>query len=352
MSAFLDPRLNNLKPYTPGEQPQEGGFIKLNTNESPYPPSPRVLEALRDKAETLRLYPDPECRELRAAIAEAYGLDTEQLIAGNGSDELLAFIFQAFCPRGAAFADITYGFYKVWAQLYGVGARIVPLREDFALCLEDYRGLEETIFIANPNAPTGIALDPRDIAALAKEKPDRLVVVDEAYVDFGAESCLRFINEASNLLVVQTFSKSRNLAGGRVAFAAGNRELIADLNRIKFSFNPYNINRLSQIAGAAAVSDREYFLDCCSRIVATREKSAKELRQLGFEMTESRTNFLFARHPRLKGAEIYLKLREKGILVRHFGGERIEDYVRITVGSDREMDALINALGAILKEGA
>ena len=351
MSIFLDPRLNTLKPYTPGEQPQVGKFIKLNTNESPYPPSPRVLEALEGKWETLRLYPDPDCRELIAAIAEVNGLKAEQLIAGNGSDELLAFIFQALCPKGAAFADISYGFYKVWAQLYGVSAKIVPLRGDFTICLDDYRGLEKTIFIANPNAPTGIALDPRDIAALAKEKPDRLVVVDEAYVDFGAKSCIRYINELSNLLVVHTFSKSRNLAGGRVAFAAGSRELIADLNRIKFSFNPYNINRISQIAGAASVLDRQYFSDCCSKIIATREKSARELRALGFEMTESRANFLFAKHPKLKGADLYLKLRERGILVRHFGGERIEDYVRITVGSDMEMEALIDALGAILKEG-
>ena len=245
-----------------------------------------MLEALEGKWETLRLYPDPDCRELIAAIAEVNGLKAEQLIAGNGSDELLAFIFQALCPKGAAFADISYGFYGL-AQLYGVSAKIVPLRGDFTICLDDYRGLEETIFIANPNAPTGIALDPRDIAALAKEKPDRLVVVDEAYVDFGAKSCIRYINELSNLLVVHTFSKSRNLAGGRVAFAAGDRELIADLNRIKFSFNPYNINRISQIAGAASVLDRQYFSDCCSKIIATREKSARELR-LGFEMTESR----------------------------------------------------------------
>jgi len=350
MSIFLDPRLNALKPYTPGEQPQEGKFIKLNTNESPYPPSPKVIEALEGKAETLRLYPDPECGELRSAIAQVHGIETEQIIAGNGSDELLAFIFQGFCPKGAAFADITYGFYKVWAQLYGVNAKIVPLREDFTLCLEDYRGLNETIFIANPNAPTGIALDPRDIAALAKEKPERLVVVDEAYVDFGAESCIRFIDELSNLLVVRTFSKSRNLAGGRVAFAAGSREIIADLNRIKYSFNPYNLNRLSQIAGTASVLDIQYFSECCSKIISTRERSAGELRALGFEMTESRTNFLFVRHPRLKGAELYKKLRGRGILVRHFGGERIEDYVRITIGSDKEMDALIEALAAILKE--
>lgn len=350
MSRFLDPRFNNLMPYTPGEQPQAGKFIKLNTNESPYPPSPMVIEALKGKAQTLRLYPDPECRELRGAIAGSYGLDINQAICGNGSDELLAFIFQALCPKGAAFADITYGFYKVWAQLYGLNTKVIPLRNDFTICLDDYRALDETLFFANPNAPTGIALGPRDIAALAQERPDRLIVVDEAYVDFGAESCKQFINELENLLVVHTFSKSRNLAGGRVAFAAGNRELIADLNRIRFSFNPYNISRLSQIAGAAAAADRQYLTQCSSKIIATRERTAGEIRALGFEMTDSRANFLFVRHPGLKGAEIYSKLRERGILVRYFGGERIEDYVRISVGSDYEMDALIDALRAICRE--
>lgn len=349
MSRFLDPRFNNLAPYTPGEQPQAGKFIKLNTNESPYPPSPMVIEALRGSAQTLRLYPDPECRELAGAIAENYGLDIDQVICGNGSDELLAFIFQGLCPKGAAFADISYGFYKVWAQLYGLNTRVIPLRDDFTICLDDYRALDETLFFANPNAPTGIALRPQDIAVLAQERPDRLVVVDEAYVDFGAESCKQFIDELDNILVVQTFSKSRNLAGGRIAFAAGSRELIADLNRIRFSFNPYNVNRLSQMAGAAAVADRQYLTECCSKIIAARERTAGELCTLGFEMTDSSTNFLFVRHPKLKGTEIYSKLRERGILVRYFGGERIEDYVRITVGSDYEMDALIDALREICR---
>lgn len=348
MSRFLEPRFNALTPYTPGEQPQTGNFIKLNTNESPFPPSPMVTKALEGKSETLRLYPDPESHVLTTAIAENYGLFKEQVITGNGSDELLAFIFQALCPRGAAFPDVTYGFYKVWAELYGLNSKVIPLRGDFTICLDDYKGLDETLFFANPNAPTGIALNPKDIARLAKEKPDRLIVVDEAYVDFGAESCMRYINELDNLLVVQTFSKSRNLAGGRVAFAAGDPELISDLNRIKFSFHPYNISRLSQAAGTAAVTDRDYFNKCTSRIIATRERTAKELKTLGFEMTESRANFLFARHPKLAGSEIYSKLRERGVLVRYFGSDRIDDYVRITIGSDGEMDALIAAVREIL----
>ncbi len=348
MSRFLAPAFENLRPYAPGEQPQTGRFIKLNTNESPYPPSPAVIKEICDQASTLRLYPDPECRDINRAMAEAFGISSDQIIMGNGSDEILAFIFQAFCPKGAAFPDITYGFYKVWAQLYGVKTRVVPLRDDFSICLDDYRELSETLFFANPNAPTGIALDPGDIMTVVKEKPERLVVIDEAYVDFGAESCLPYIDECDNLLVVQTFSKSRNLAGGRVAFAAGNRALIDDLNRIKFSFHPYNMSRLSQCAGIAAVGDRSYFMECTSKIQVTRDKTAKELKALGFEMTESKANFLFARHPSLTGFELYTKLREKGVLVRHFGTSRIEDYVRITVGSENEMEALVEAVKAIL----
>lgn len=349
MSRFLSPKLKGLLPYTPGEQPKEGGFIKLNTNESPYPPSPAVIEALEGKAETLRLYPDPECRELNSAIADAFGLDTDEVITGNGSDELLAFIFQAFCSKGAAFPDITYGFYKVWAQLYGISTRVLPLKDDFSICLDDYKDIDETIFIANPNAPTGLALPAADIIALAKNKADRLIVVDEAYVDFGAESCVPYIKELDNLIVVQTFSKSRNLAGGRVAFAAANSELINDLNRVKFSFHPYNLNRLSQLAGAAAVKDREYFESCTSRIIKTRERTAKELKALGFILTDSKANFIFARHEEISGEEIYNKLRERGVLVRYFGTDRIKDYVRITVGSDDEMDALINSVKDILR---
>ncbi len=348
MSRFLAPEYKNIAPYTPGEQPQSGSFIKLNTNESPFPPSPAVVRAVCEQAATLRLYPDPECRELNKTMAAAFGVGADQMIMGNGSDEILAFIFQAFCPGGAAFPDITYGFYRVWAQLYGVKTKVLPLRPDFTICLDDYRGLSETLFIANPNAPTGIALEPEAIIALAKEKPERLIVVDEAYVDFGAKSCLPYINGYDNLLVVQTFSKSRNLAGGRVAFAAGDKALIDDLNRIKFSFHPYNLSRLSQYAGIAAVKDRDYFIECTSKIRLTRENTARELKSLGFEMTDSKANFLFARHPKLTGLELYTKLRERGVLVRHFGTVRIEDYVRITVGSDAEMDSLIKAVKAII----
>ncbi len=348
MSRFLARDFINIAPYTPGEQPQTGSFVKLNTNESPYPPSPMVVKAVCENASSMRLYPDPDCRELNKAMAAAFGIEANQLIMGNGSDELLAFIFQAFCSDGAAFPDITYGFYKVWSELYGVKTRALPLSSDFTICLDDYRDLSETIFIANPNAPTGIALSPGEIMSLVREKPDRLVVVDEAYVDFGAESCLPYINECDNLIIVQTFSKSRNLAGGRVAFAAANTAIIEDLNRIKFSFHPYNLSRLSQFAGIAAVTDKDYYLKCTSQIKATREKTAKKLKALGFEMTESMANFLFAKHPKMCGAELYSKLRGKGILVRYFGTGRIKEYLRITIGSEEEMKALIKAADEIL----
>jgi len=352
MGKFLSPRLKGLKPYTPGEQPQGGKYIKLNTNESPFPPSPYVFKALEGQAETLRLYPDPENRLLNEAIAENFGLSPENIIAGNGSDELLALIFQAFCPKGAAFADITYGFYKVWAEFYGIDYKIVTLKDDFTLCLEDYRDLDETIVIANPNAPTGLAVSPEKIAALAAEKPERIIVVDEAYVDFGAESCIRLVKELKNLIVVQTFSKSRSLAGGRAAFAAGDAELIRDFNTVKFSFHPYNLDRLTQLAAAAAIKDRVYFETCTSKIIKTRERVSGELKTLGFFLTDSMTNFIFARHEKIPGAEFYRLLKEKGVLVRYFGTERIEDFIRITVGSDDEMDAFLKALKDILKEAA
>jgi histidinol-phosphate aminotransferase len=344
MSRFLVPALRKLVPYTPGEQPQSGSFVKLNTNESPYLPSSKVIEAVCQAAPTIRLYPDPDCRVLTKAIAAAYLLPPEQVVCGNGSDELLAFIFQSLCPNGAAFADVTYGFYKVWAQLYGLETEVIPLGEDFSFPLAGFRRTDKTVFIANPNAPTGMALPASEIASFAAEKPDRLVIVDEAYVDFGAESCLKYINGLDNLLVVQTFSKSRNLAGGRIAFAAGSKELINDLNTVRFSFHPYSISRLSQAAGTAAVYDRAYFEECTAKIQNTRARVEKEIDAMGFFRTRSLANFMFIKHPSLSGRQLYLSLREKGILVRWFDLPRISDYLRVTVGSDGEMDAFLAAL--------
>jgi histidinol-phosphate aminotransferase len=354
MSKFLSNEAAHLDPYTPGEQPQDQQYIKLNTNESPFPPSPVVLEAV-DQAQVsrLNLYSDPTCAHLVHVLAKRYGLKPENILTGNGSDEILAFAFRAFCGegKGVAYADITYGFYKAQVALFGLNATVVPLREDFTLNVDDYMDFPGTIFIANPNAPTGIALPTSDIRRLLEANPDRVVVVDEAYVDFGAKSCVPLIAEHDNLLVVQTMSKSRSLAGGRVGYALGSVELIAGLNRVKYSFNPYNVNRLSIIAGAAAVEDEPYFQNCCASIREDRAWTAAELKKLGFTVLPSKANFLFAKSDRLSGEELYRKLKKEGILVRWWANSgRIEDYVRITVGSMAQMEALVDTLEKLVKE--
>ena len=342
MSKFLSEGMQSLAPYTPGEQPKVTNLIKLNTNESPFPPSQKVIDAVSPEAVArLRLYSDIQTTGLSAAIAERYGLTPEEIITSNGSDEVLAFAFQAFGEKGVAFADITYGFYSVWAQLFKCPARVVPLNEDFTIPLESFMTNTETLFIANPNAPTGLILPLSDIRRLLEANPDQVVLVDEAYVDFGGESAASLIPEYENLLVVQTFSKSRQLAGGRLGFAMGNKELIADLNRIKFSFNPYNVNALTQLAGEAAMRDTEYFDDCRKKIIAAREWTTKELRALGFDVLDSSANFIFAA-PRFMGGKEYLTaLRERNILVRHWESKRIRDYVRITIGTQEQMEALV-----------
>ena len=350
---FWSGRIQDLEPYIPGEQPKDRVFIKLNTNENPYPPSPKVLEAIRSAAdETLRLYPDPEASQLRQTIAEYHGLTPEQVFCGNGSDEVLAFAFRAFCGAGqpVAFADVTYGFYKSQAALFDLDVKIIPLREDFTLHVDDYMDFPGTIVIANPNAPTGIAVPRNDIQRLLEANPDRVVIVDEAYVDFGAESCVPMIYRYDNLLVTQTMSKSRSLAGGRVGYALGSPELIADLNRVKYSFHPYNVNRLSIAAGAAAVADEAYFAACTAAIRQTRAWTVGELENLGFTVLPSQANFVFARHSQLPGETLYRKLKENGVLVRWFDADRIRDYIRITIGSMEQMETLVEELTAILEE--
>lgn len=351
MSRFLSQEASHLAPYTPGEQPQDQPYIKLNTNESPFPPSPGVLEVL-SQAESgkLNLYSDPACKALNEAIAARYGLRPENVITGNGSDEILAFAFRAFCGtgKGVAFADITYGFYQAQTALFGLDATRVPLREDLTLAVEDYMDFPGTIVIANPNAPTGIALPRQDIRRLLEADPDRLVIVDEAYVDFGGESCVPLLREFSNLLVVQTFSKSRQLAGARVGFALGHEDLIADLNRVKYSFNPYNVNRLSLLAGAAAMADEDYFQSCCAAIRENRAWTTAQLELLGFTVLPSQTNFIFAKSDRIPGGTLYRELKARGILVRWFDADRIRDYVRITIGSADQMAALVDAVKQLL----
>lgn len=332
MSRFLSPRLDTVTPYTPGEQPQDQQYIKLNTNESPYPPSPAVLEAVsRAEVEKLRLYSDPACAELLNAAAKHFGLQPDQIMPGNGSDENLFFALRAFCDEEhpLAYADITYGCYGVWCGLMHIPSWIIPLREDFTLDPADYYGLNTTIVLANP---------------------DHVVIVDEAYVDFGGESCVPLIDRYENLLVVQTFSKSRQLAGARLGLAMGNAKLIADLNRVKFSLNPYNINRLTLKAGQAALEDTAYFDTTRAAIVETRSWTRQQLEARGFTVLDSRSNFLFARTARQDGGTLYRKLKENGVLVRHFDAPRIHSWLRITIGTPAQMQALLAALDKILED--
>ena len=353
MSRFLSPTLAAVTPYTPGEQPQDQQYIKLNTNESPYLPSPAVIAAVSEhEVEKLRLYSDPACADLLKAAAAHFGLKPEQIMPGNGSDENLFFALRAFCDADhpLAYADITYGCYGVWCGLMHIPSHIIPLKEDFTLDPKDYYGLNQTIVLANPNAPTGIALPRAEIEGILKANPNNVVIVDEAYVDFGGESCVPLIDQYENLLVVQTFSKSRQLAGARLGLAMGNAKLIADLNRVKFSLNPYNINRLTLKAGQAALEDTAYFDTTRAAIVETRSWTRQQLEARGFTVLDSRSNFLFARTARQDGGTLYRKLKENGVLVRHFDAPRIHSWLRITIGTPAQMQALLAALDKILED--
>lgn len=353
MSRFLSAEAERLAPYTPGEQPRDQKYVKLNTNESPFPPAPGVLEAVsRGEVKRLNLYSDPTCQALNDAIAQRYGLRRENVLTGNGSDEILAFAFRAFCGAGkpVAHADITYGFYKAQTALFGLDSRIVPLRQDFSLAVEDYLDFPGTVVIANPNAPTGMAVAVSDIRRLLEADKNRVVIVDEAYVDFGAESCVPLVREYDNLLVTQTMSKSRSLAGGRVGFALGCEALIADLNRVKYSFNPYNVNRLSILAGTAAMEDGDYFARCCAAIEENRDWTVRALEKRGFTILPSLANFLFAKSDRIGGEELYRRLKAAGVLVRWFDSDRIRDYVRITIGSRQQMETLVERIDRLLAE--
>jgi len=347
---YWSPTARRLVPYVPGEQPKTGRPVKLNTNENPYPPSPRVIEAIRNAADDpLRLYPDPESTRLREAAGDLYGLPPDMVFPGNGSDEVLAHAFMAFFSRERPvfFPDVTYSFYPVYAALYDLPFRTVPLGEDFRLRLEDYPLPNGGVVIANPNAPTGIALPAKEIEAFLKKNTDSLLLVDEAYVDFGAESVVPLVSRYPNLLVVQTLSKSRALAGLRVGFAIGNASLVAALDRVKNSFNSYPLDRLAIAGAVAALEDRDYFRAIRDRIVESRGTLSRELTKLGFEVLPSAANFLFARHPGHAAREIASLLRSRQILVRHFDAPRTRDFLRITIGTDEECTALLTALAGI-----
>lgn len=351
MSRFLSKKYASLAAYVPGEQPQDKKYIKLNTNESPFPPSPATLAVLnRDAAEKLCLYSDPTSFALKEGLAKRYGCDASEVFVSNGSDDILNFAFMAFAREsGAIYPDITYGFYQVFAQLHEVSSQIVPLNSDFTVPYEKLFDSGRMVVIANPNAPTGIALSLEIIEEIVRRNPDNVVLIDEAYVDFGAESAVSLIHKYDNLLVVQTYSKSRSMAGARLGFAFGNAALISDLEKIKYSTNPYNVNRLTQAAGLAALGEDDYYMNNCRRIMKTREETKAALEKMGFSVLPSASNFLFATHKALSGEHIYSALKEMGVLVRHFAKERIKNYVRITIGTEEQMETMLKALEIILK---
>ena len=352
MSKFLSKKYAALTPYTPGEQPKERKYNKLNTNESPFPPSKKAVEAAAEAAKSLMLYSDPEAKRLCEKLSEVVGVNSDCVLPTNGSDEILNFAFMAFCDEEhpAIFADITYGFYSVFAELNRVPYVIKPLRDDFSINVNDYCGNCGTVFIANPNAPTGILLSLDEIERIVKSNPDNVVVIDEAYIDFGGESAVVLTKKYDNLLVTRTFSKSRSMAGARLGFGVACPELIADLNTIKYSTNPYNVNSMTMAAGIGVLCDDEYTRANCRAIIENRDWTVAELKGLGFEMTDSMANFIFAKHKSFDGGELYAKLRERGILVRHFTKDKISQYNRITVGSKEQMEELVAAISDILEE--
>ena len=354
MSRFFNEKFASLEAYTPGEQPRDMKYIKLNTNESPFPPSEAVVDAINgDAVRNLRLYPDPECKELKEAIAALYGVGRENVFLSNGSDDILNFTFMSFFDKkGVAFPEISYGFYKVYAELYGIDYKMIPLCPDFSISAEDYMSVGKNVVIANPNAPTGMSLTRDEVEKIVASNAETLVLIDEAYVDFGGESAVELTKKYDNLIVCCTFSKSRSLAGARLGFAIANADLIRDLETIKYSTNPYNINRLTMAAGIAAIKDNGYYMDNCRKIEKNREYTTDSLRALGFEVLDSKANFVFAKSEKIGGEELYKALKARGILVRHFTSKKIKEYNRITIGTREEMESLVGAVEEILNENS
>lgn len=352
MSRFFSEKYKGLEPYVPGEQPRDMQYIKLNTNESPFPPSPKAQAYAMEAAKRLQLYSDPECTALVHKMAEMKGLKPTQILFGNGSDETLYLAFLAYCDqkKAAVFPDISYGFYRVFAESLGIPYTQIPLREDFTVAPEDYFRAGKTIFIANPNAPTGQLLSLDQIRSILEENPEDVVLIDEAYIDFGGESAVKLIGEYENLLVTQTFSKSRSLAGGRLGMIFGNEALIADMKALMYSINPYNVNSMTMAAGIGALEDEAYTLENCGKIMENRAFTTQKLRDMGFTVLDSAANFILAGHPGISGGDLYKKLKERGILVRYFNTERLSGYVRITIGTHQQMESLLGAVSGILEE--
>lgn len=348
MSKFWNERVKKLEPYVPGEQPKDQKYIKLNTNENPYPPSPMVIEAIKKEADyKLKLYPDPNCDSLKRTIAEYYGISDKEVFVGNGSDEVLAFSFMTFfSPRKTVFfADITYSFYKVYANLLNLNCELIPLKEDFSLDLDNFCRCNGGVIIPNPNAPTAKYIGLSDIKKILDWNKDSVVIIDEAYIDFGGESAVKFIKDYKNLLIVQTLSKSRSLAGLRIGFAMGSPELIEGLSRVKNSINSYTLDRLAIVGAEAAFKDKEYFEDARRKIIATRERVSTELKQIGFKVIESKANFIFISHTTISAESIFNELRKRGILVRYFKTARIDNFLRVSIGTDKEMSEFMDKIG-------
>lgn len=351
MSRFFTEKYASLTPYTPGEQPRDMQYVKLNTNESPFPPSPGVAAAVAAECGKLQLYSDPESTALRTKLAQVYGVRPQQVLVTNGSDEGLNFAFMAYGSEKAPFAfpDISYGFYPVFAELNHIPYIQIPLHEDFSIAPQDYMDIGKNVVIANPNAPTGLCLPLSDIEAIVKSNPDNVVIIDEAYVDFGAESAVKLVDRYDNLLVIQTFSKSRSMAGARLGFCIGNEKLIADLNTIKYSTNPYNVNRMTEFAGVAALEENDYYQSNAKTIMYNRQWTTMQLENLGFTVLDSKTNFIFASSGKVDGETLYKELKKRGVLVRHFTKERITQFIRITIGTMAQMETLIKNIKEILE---
>lgn len=351
MSQFIANYLKKVQAYQPGEQPKPGEYIKLNTNENPFPPPPEVSKIVENYANHLHLYSDTSCKKLTKAFSDRYEISTDSVLFGNGSDEILAFCFLAYGPDcGVRFPTISYGFYQVFADLFQVKQEKMPLNLDFTINPSDYLGAMKTVLLANPNAPTGLALSLVQIREILEGNPENIVIIDEAYVDFGGESAVILTKTYKNLIVTGTFSKSRNLAGARLGYAVAHPSLIQDLNKVKYSFNPYNVNTLTQAAGVASLENEAYFQDCRDEIIRNRSYLAENLQKIGFSPLDSQANFLFTTHENLSGPFLYQALKERKILVRHFDENPIENYLRITIGTREQMDVLLLKLEEIVEE--
>ena len=357
MSKFWNDKIKEIEPYVPGEQPKDKKYIKLNTNENPYSPSEKVIEKIKSMSlKDLKLYPDPDVSELRKVIAEYFSqkiderITKEQIFVGNGSDEVLALIFMTFFNKGdkVYYPDITYSFYPVYADLFDLKEVKIPLNENFEIEIDKYFGLDGHIIITNPNAPTSIALKLNEIEKIVKNNPTQLIVIDEAYIDFGAESSVKLVNKYDNVLVVQTFSKSRSFAGMRLGYAIGSGNIIEGLNRLKFSFNSYTIDRISIEAGIESFKDDDYFVKTNTKIIETREETVKKLKELGFKVLNSSANFIFISHNKVFAGDLYKQLKDNGILVRYFAKNRIDNYLRVTIGTDEDMEIFIEKLNKLL----